>query len=100
MNEPIPKISVLHKLIAERNAVIGVVGLGYVGLPLLSVFHRAGFSVIGFDTDPKKITALSAGENYLKHLGETLVSDMQSAGRFQATSDMTRLAEADAILIC
>ena len=86
--------------IADRSAVIGVVGLGYVGLPLLSVFHRAGFSVIGFDVDPKKITALSAGENYLKHLGETLVSDMRNTGRFEVTSDMARLAEADAILIC
>jgi UDP-N-acetyl-D-glucosamine dehydrogenase len=52
--------------------VIGVVGLGGVGLPLLSVFHPAGFSVIGFDTDPVKIMALSAGENYLKHLGDSL----------------------------
>ena len=79
---------------------MGVVGLGYVGLPLLSVFHRAGFSVIGFDTDPGKIAALSAGENHLKHLGESLVSDMVKAGRFKATADMSWLAEADAILIC
>ena len=93
-------MSNLNQAIADRKAVIGVVGLGYVGLPLLSVFHRAGFSVIGFDTDPKKISALSAGENYLKHLGESLVSEMKTAGRFSATSDMSRLKEADAILIC
>jgi UDP-N-acetyl-D-glucosamine dehydrogenase len=93
-------IAALSKRIEDRSAIIGVVGLGYVGLPLLSVFHRAGFSVIGFDTDPKKITALSAGQNYLKHLGDTLVSDMTTAGRFAATADMTRLGEADAILIC
>jgi UDP-N-acetyl-D-glucosamine dehydrogenase len=90
----------LGEKIADRSAVIGVVGLGYVGLPLLSVFHRAGFSVIGFDSDPKKIAALSAGENYLKHLGESLVADMHKAGRFSATADMRRLREADAILIC
>jgi UDP-N-acetyl-D-glucosamine dehydrogenase len=93
-------ISTFSKAIADHTLVVGVVGLGYVGLPLLSVFHRAGFSVIGFDTDPKKITALTAGENYLKHLGESLVSDMKSAGRFAAASDMGRLKEADAILIC
>jgi UDP-N-acetyl-D-glucosamine dehydrogenase len=90
----------LSASIHNRSAVVGVVGLGYVGLPLLSVFHRAGFAVIGFDTDPNKIAALSAGENYLKHLGETLVSDMRNTGRFVATSDMAMLAKADAILIC
>jgi UDP-N-acetyl-D-glucosamine dehydrogenase len=100
MNQADPKMLALMGAIADRSAVVAVVGLGYVGLPLLSVFHRAGFSVIGFDTDPKKIEALLAGENYLKHLGETLVSDMKSAGRFNATTDMARLGEADAILIC
>jgi UDP-N-acetyl-D-glucosamine dehydrogenase len=94
------RVSDMKLAIANRTAVIGVMGLGYVGLPLLSVFHRAGFSVIGFDTDPRKIAALSAGENYLKHLGELLVSDMSRAGRFSATADMARLKEADAILIC
>ena len=93
-------VSKLTRGIPDRSATVGVVGLGYVGLPLLSVFHRAGFSVIGFDKDPKKIAALSAGENYLQHLGESLVSDMQRAGRFQPTADSSRLAEADAILIC
>ncbi len=56
--------------------------------------------MIGFDTDPQKIALLSAGRNYLSHLGESLVSDMQRVGRFAATSDMSRLSEADAILIC
>jgi UDP-N-acetyl-D-glucosamine dehydrogenase len=97
MNDP---VSTLARKISDRSAVVGVIGLGYVGLPLLSVFHRAGFSVIGFDNDPKKITALLQGENYLKHLGESLVADMQKAGRFTATTDLSRLAEADAILIC
>jgi UDP-N-acetyl-D-glucosamine dehydrogenase len=90
----------LHEKIARRSAVIGVIGLGYVGLPLLAAFHRAGFAVIGFDVDPKKIDALRRGENYLKHLGETLVADMAKAGRFDVTADASRLADADAILIC
>jgi UDP-N-acetyl-D-glucosamine dehydrogenase len=90
----------LKSKIADRSAVVGVIGLGYVGLPLLAAFHRAGFPVIGFDVDPKKIEALRRGDSYLKHLGETLVSDMLKAGRFDATTDSSRLAEADAILIC
>jgi UDP-N-acetyl-D-glucosamine dehydrogenase len=80
--------------------VVGVIGLGYVGLPLLQAFHLAGFPVLGFDVDPAKIKALHAGENYLKHLGADLVSDMKKRGRFDATSDMSRLGEADAIIVC
>ena len=86
--------------IESNDAVVGVIGLGYVGLPLLAAFHRAGFRVIGFDVDSKKIEALHRGENYLKHLGKSLVSDMKKQGRFDATEDFARLAEADAILSC
>ncbi len=86
--------------ITSKSANVGILGLGYVGLPLLAAFHRAGFNVIGFDTDPAKIEALKRGENYLKHLGENFVQDMKSAGRFDATSDFSRLAMADAIIIC
>jgi len=86
--------------ITSKSARVGVIGLGYVGLPLLAAFHRAGFHVIGFDVDPAKIEALQRGENYLKHLGETLVRDMKLAGRFDATADFSRLAEADAVIIC
>jgi len=86
--------------ITTKSARIGIIGLGYVGLPLLSAFHRAGFNCLGFDIDPAKIEALHRGENYLQHLGESLVRDMKSAGRFDATADFSRLAEADAIIIC
>jgi UDP-N-acetyl-D-glucosamine dehydrogenase len=86
--------------IEKGNAVVGVIGLGYVGLPLLHVFHRAGFSVIGFDIDPRKITALHRGENYLKHLGPTMVSDMLKKGRFDAVDNFARLSECDAIISC
>ncbi len=95
-----PHLSSLTEKISARSAVIGVIGLGYVGLPLLAAFHRAGFSVIGFDNDPKKIRSLESGESYLKHLGESLVADMHRAGRFQVTTDHSRLHEADAILMC
>jgi UDP-N-acetyl-D-glucosamine dehydrogenase len=90
-------MSLLDK-IENKSAVVGVIGLGYVGLPLLHAFHRAGFPVIGFDIDKNKITALHRGENYLKHLGGSMVSDMKKAGRFDATDDFSRLGEADAVI--
>jgi UDP-N-acetyl-D-glucosamine dehydrogenase len=95
-----PSQMTLQEKIHARTAVVGVIGLGYVGLPLLAAFHRAGFPVIGFDVDPKKIDALRRGENYLKHLGESLVADMIKAGRFDVTADASRLRDVDAILIC
>ena len=93
----------LEQKIASGNAVVAVVGLGYVGLPLLSAFHRAGYAVIGLDNDPKKIKALRAGENYLQHLGRDMVRRMLAPpdrGRFEATDDPRRLARADAIISC
>ncbi len=90
----------LRQRIADKSAVVGVIGLGYVGLPLLAAFHKAGYPVIGFDVDQSKIDRLHRGENYLKHLGKSLVSDMKASGRFDATSDMGRLGEADAIIVC
>jgi UDP-N-acetyl-D-glucosamine dehydrogenase len=90
----------LRSRIENRSCVVGVIGLGYVGLPLMAAFHAAGFPVVGFDLDQWKIDALKKGENYLKHLGETLVSDMARAGRFDATGDMSRLAEVDVAISC
>ena len=85
--------------IENNTAVIGIIGLGYVGLPLLNAFHQAGFPVLGFDVDPKKIAALHRGENYLKHLGN-FVTGMVASGRFDATTDVSRLGEADVIISC
>lgn len=96
-------VAQLRNKIESATATVGVVGLGYVGLPLLAAFHAAGFPVLGFDKDQRKIDALARGENYLKHLGKTLVSDMQQgegASRFAATSDFGRLGECDAVLSC
>jgi UDP-N-acetyl-D-glucosamine dehydrogenase len=90
----------LRDKIDNNTAVVGVIGLGYVGLPLLAAFCKGGFPVIGFDVDPKKIEQLQAGKNYLKHLGDALVSDMVASGRFDATVDPTRLGECDAIIVC
>lgn len=90
----------LQEKIKNNQAVVGVIGLGYVGLPLMAAFARAGFPVIGFDVDPKKVAALHRGENYLKHLGSDLVSAMKATGKFDATVDMGRLGEADVVISC
>src|SRR4051812_45563242 len=90
----------LGKKIASRSATVGVIGLGYVGLPLLHAFGQAGLPVVGFDVDPRKIDLLRAGTNYLKHLGPTLVSDLLATGRFSATTDIARMADCDAIISC
>jgi len=86
--------------IESRRAVVGVLGLGYVGLPLASAFVEAGFRVLGFDTDPAKIERLARGEQYLQHLGASMTARMRDSGRFEASADLGRLGEADAILIC
>jgi len=90
----------LPSRIADSSAVVAVMGLGYVGLPLLAAFHRAGLPVMGFDVDPAKIDTLRRGENYLRHLGKTLVSDMVAAGRCEFTADPARLSAADAVIVC
>lgn len=82
------------------GVVVGVIGLGYVGLPLSKAFHEAGLSVLGFDIDPAKIAALGEGRSYIHHFGPDFVAGMARSGRFKATSDFGRLKEADAILVC
>ncbi len=90
----------LAEKIKNRSAVVGVMGLGYVGLPLLKAFFRGGFQVVGFDVDSAKIDMLSRGESYLKHLGEDFVRQMAGDPKFAVTADLGRLGEADAIIIC
>ena len=90
----------LQNLISERKAKVGIIGLGYVGLPLMRAFWQAGYPVIGFDVDPDKIEKIHKGENYLKHLGEDFISEMSDSDTFDATADFDRLGEADALLLC
>ncbi|MGC6488810.1 MAG: nucleotide sugar dehydrogenase [Planctomycetota bacterium] len=98
--DPTNPASLLRQRLTDREATIGVVGLGYVGLPLLRAFFRAGFPVIGFDVDQEKIDMLGRGESYLKHLGEDYISDFAESDRFRATSDPGLLAEADVVILC
>ncbi len=84
----------------DRRARIGVIGLGYVGLPLARAFHEAGFSVTGFDTDLEKPARLAAGRSYIMDVADSEIAAMAASGRFEATGDFSRLAEADAVAIC
>jgi UDP-N-acetyl-D-glucosamine dehydrogenase len=86
--------------ITDRTAVVGIIGQGYVGLPLALVFEEAGFQVVGFDVDPAKVERLSRGESYIKHIGSDRVAVAIKGGRFTVTSDFDGLAGCDAILIC
>jgi len=90
----------LLKKIETKQAVIGVVGLGYVGLPLVREFTRGGARVVGFDVDPAKVKALKAGESYIEHIPAELIREMGRSGVFEATTDFARLDEPDCILIC
>ena len=97
-----PEIQVesFESKVCDRKAVVGVVGLGYVGLPLGLIFREAGFRVIGFDVDVRKVEVLSQGESYIKHIGADRVAASTSSGAFEATTDFRRLGECDGIMIC
>jgi len=90
--------NLLEKL-ANKTATIGIIGMGYVGLPLALRFAEAGFRTIGLDIDASKITKLNRGESYVKHIPADNVARARSNG-FEATSDHSRCREADAIIIC
>lgn len=94
-------ISRVLEKIESRKAVIGVVGLGYVGLPLVREFLDKDFSVIGFDIDPEKVEMITAGKSYIKHLhNDFLVKYVLEEKMFEATDNFSRLKEVDHILIC
>lgn len=84
----------------SRTARVGVVGLGYVGLPMVRTLHDAGYHVVGFDIDAAKIAALTRGEAYLRHLGEDFVRDLSRSDRFRPTHVEDDLAACDVIVLC
>jgi UDP-N-acetyl-D-glucosamine dehydrogenase len=90
--------------INNRQALIGIIGLGYVGLPLVIRFCEVGFQVLGFDTDPRKVDRLNRGESYIEHIPAAklapLVQSTQGEAKFSATSDLGRLGEPDVLIIC
>ncbi|HXA19050.1 MAG TPA: nucleotide sugar dehydrogenase [Thermoanaerobaculia bacterium] len=93
-------LEALLESIRTRTARVGVIGLGYVGLPLVLLFEQEGFPVIGFDVDASKAAALNRGESYIKHIGVDRIRKAFDNDRVIATTNFDRLAECDAIIIC
>jgi UDP-N-acetyl-D-glucosamine dehydrogenase len=90
----------LTQRIETRQALIGIIGLGYVGLPLALAFVEKGFKVLGFDTDPKKTEALSRGQSYIGHLDGSRIVQAVEADLLSATTEVHKLGDPDALLIC
>jgi UDP-N-acetyl-D-glucosamine dehydrogenase len=90
----------LRRKIESRTACVGVIGLGYVGLPMTLTMAEKGYSVVGFDIDPSKIEALNHGRNYIQHLDGSRLTAAIASGKFHATAEFPRLKEPDVILIC
>ena len=90
----------LLKKFESKNATVGIVGLGYVGLPLSHACLKAGYKVVGFDIDQRKIDNLKAGKPYIHHLGQPFFDYLKSNDGFLGTSNAEDLKKADAILIC
>ena len=86
--------------INNKSAKVGIIGLGYVGLPLGLEFASKGFDVLGFDIDPRKIDLLSEGKTYIKHIDENRIKLAIDSSKLSATTDFSRLPEVDAIIIC
>ena len=89
----------LLRRLADRTAVVGVLGLGYVGLPLARRFAEVGFPVLGLDNDLHKVELLGAGRSYIEHIPDAAVEAMRATG-FEATRAMARAGEADALILC
>jgi UDP-N-acetyl-D-glucosamine dehydrogenase len=92
--------SELLSKIEKRDAMVGVVGLGYVGLPIVLETTKSGFTTIGFDIDIQKVESLQNGKSYIHHIGSDLIQGLLDSGKFEVTTDYSRLTEVDAIIIC
>ncbi|MBM6594307.1 nucleotide sugar dehydrogenase [Microvirga pudoricolor] len=93
-------VAALLERFRSRQATIGIIGLGYVGLPLALTAARVGFQVLGFDINPAYVDSLNRGESYIRHIGSEPVAAAVRTGRLEATADFSRLGEPDALLIC
>src|SRR5215475_3014730 len=92
--------SAVHRRIATRRASIGIIGLGYVGLPLACLFAEKGFPTVGFDIDAAKVTALNSGRSYIKHIPAKRIASLRKSGAFSASADFDQLHDMDVIIIC
>ncbi|MGL6253037.1 MAG: NAD(P)-binding domain-containing protein, partial [Billgrantia desiderata] len=83
----------------SKDAVIGIVGLGYVGLPLMLRYSEIGYRVLGIDIDAGKVEKLNAGRSYIEHIASERIAQARDTG-FEATTDFSRVGEADAVILC
>ena len=90
----------LLEKIKNKSAIVGIIGMGYVGLPLALTFSAKKFNVLGFDLDEKKISLLNKGRGYLKHISDNKIKQAVNSGYLKATWDFSKLKEVDAIIIC
>jgi UDP-N-acetyl-D-glucosamine dehydrogenase len=90
----------LLKKIESHTAVVGIMGMGYVGLPLVRTFCGGGYKVIGYDVDPAKVKSLNAGKSYIEHIPSEMIRKLVNSKKFKATADHKQLGKCDAILIC
>lgn len=95
-----PNAQALEQKLKNKSAVIGVIGLGYVGLPLAIEFARNGFTTVGIDLDPRKIDALKQGKNYIQDISDEHVAEMVKSGMFTAQQDYSGVGKFDVIYIC
>ena len=93
------QIDLIIQKVSDRSAVVGIVGLGYVGLPLSLRFSEVGFKVIGLDIDPEKPRQLEAGKSYIRHFSDERVRQAVQQG-FEATTDFARAGQCDALVLC
>jgi UDP-N-acetyl-D-glucosamine dehydrogenase len=95
-----PELAKLKDKIAQKEFLLGIIGLGYVGLPLSLTFLRKSIATLGFDLDAKKIDLLNAGVSYIEHIPSDKLAGFVQQGRFSATAEFSRLNEPDVLLIC
>lgn len=94
------EVGILLQKIKDKKAHVGIIGLGYVGLPLVAIFHDAGYHVTGFDIDQKKVKMIKSGKSYIKHIPDKTIKDLAKSRRFRTTSKFSQLKKMDCILIC
>ena len=90
----------IQEKISNHQEIIGIIGLGYVGLPLAVAFAEAGLHVIGFDNSQEKVDKINRGENYIKDIRDAVLKEVVSKVFFRATTNFSEINQCDALLIC
>src|SRR5262245_17512848 len=93
-------VSELESLYRDKKAVVGIVGLGYVGMPLAIAAWTSGFRVVGFDIDCEKVDLINSGKSYLKHISSKEIAAAVDSGQFRATNRFDDAREVNAVIIC